>query len=419
MWREPFRTPDPWVALFHRAPGQVVVLMALSLLALLGFAGLATDVGYFRLQQRMAQTAADSAAKAGVENISGGEYTTAAQNDAALNGFTDGSDGVTVTVSKPPTSGSYSGDPNAVAVIVSKAQPTFFLWSLGFKTVTISATAVAKLASGGCVIALNKTKSNALVASGSASVSAQCAVEVDSSSSNAVVTSGSACITGTSIDIVGNYSNSSSCGPSPKPTTGIASFSDPLSSLAAPTYGTCNHTNFSISSSQTLDPGVYCNGITIKNLGTTATLNAGTYILLGGGFNVSGGASVTGSSVFFYNTGNATYAYKPVVISGGSGVTLSAPTTGTYAGILFFQDRSISSSSQNTISGASTAKIEGTLYFPTTPLTYSGGSSSSGAAYTVLIADTITFSGSSYIGDDYTSLPYGSPVAGTSGVLAE
>jgi uncharacterized membrane protein len=47
----------------------MVVMLALGLVTLRGFAGLAADVGLFRRQQRMAQTAADSAAKAAAESI--------------------------------------------------------------------------------------------------------------------------------------------------------------------------------------------------------------------------------------------------------------------------------------------------------------------------------------------------------------
>ena len=123
-----------------------------------------------------------------------------------------------------------------------------------------------------------------------------------------------------------------------------------------------------------------------------------------GVFQIKGGANGTGSGVMFYNTYNATYSYSPIVVSASSS-TLSAQTSGTYEGILFFQDRNIptndkgpSGSPQNTVSGTSTTSFTGALYFPSTPLVFIGGSSDTDC--TEFIADTLTISGTSYINND-------------------
>lgn len=86
--------------------------------------------------------------------------------------------------------------------------------------------------------------------------------------------------------------------------------------------------------------------------------------------------------------------------------------------MLFFQDRSISNTSQNTVSGGSATIFQGALYFPSTPLVYSGGSSNTHAAYTIIVANTINFSGGSYLNNDYSSVTGGSPIKG-SAVLGE
>ena len=75
----------------------------------------------------------------------------------------------------------------------------------------------------------------------------------------------------------------------------------------------------------------------------------------------------------FYNTANG-YSYGPVLITGQCTVNLTAPTSGTYAGILFYQDRNITSSSNNQINGSSNPNMVGSFYFPTTPLLITGGS---------------------------------------------
>jgi hypothetical protein len=288
-----------------------------------------------------------------------------------------------------------------VTYTVTESMPLLFSSVLGNKngTVAVRATGGIVGSSGPCILVLDPAAQNAFVASGAANVNATCGIAVNSTNSKAMVVSGSACVTASSIRVVGNYDGSSSCAIQPTPKTGVTATPDPLSSLAAPSYSNCDHTNFTLSNiTATLSPGTYCNGITIQS-NVTATFGSGQYILLGGGLTVSSNSSsISGSAVSFYNTANSQYSYKPITISGGATATLSAPSSGAMAGILFFQDRSISSSSQNQVTGASSTTLTGTLYFPTTKLVYSGGSSADAAAVTI-ITDLLEFSGPSWIAD--------------------
>jgi hypothetical protein len=399
----------------NKQAGQALVFSAFMLAALLGFVGLGIDVATLRTAQRKMQLAADSGAIAGAAEIVYGDVTTAAQADAGLNGYTNGVNGATVTVNAPPLSGAHSGVSGYVEVIVARSQPTFFAKIFGITSEPVSARAVATQTSGpACIWAINPTASQSYVASGSATLNANCGVMDLSNSSTAYVDSGGACTNATSIGIVGGYTQNA-CSTPANPTTNMIPETNPLAYLSSetPAVGACTYTNYpqiNNTPAAPLSPGVYCGGITVSGNGTTATFSTGLYILNGGGLTVSGGANAIGNNVTFYNTGNSTYQYKPIVVSGGSGTSLIAQTTGTYAGILFFQDPTISSSSQNTISGGSTTVIQGSLYFPTTPLVYSGGSAGT-AAYTIVVANTITISGNSSFGDNYSSLPGGvSPI---------
>ena len=89
--------------------GQTLVFVALGMVLLGAALGLALDLGYMRLSKRRIQTAVDSAAIAGAAEINYADVTAAAKADAASNGFTDGVNGVTVTVNSPPASGPKSG----------------------------------------------------------------------------------------------------------------------------------------------------------------------------------------------------------------------------------------------------------------------------------------------------------------------
>src|SRR6267143_3238612 len=101
----------------NREAGQTLIFVALGMVMLGAILGLAVDLGYMRYVKRRLQTAADSAAIAGAAEINYGDWQAAAKADAASNGFTDGSNGVTVTVNKPPASGPHQGLSGYVEVL--------------------------------------------------------------------------------------------------------------------------------------------------------------------------------------------------------------------------------------------------------------------------------------------------------------
>ena len=80
-----------------------------------------------------------------------------------------------------------------------------------------------------------------------------------------------------------------------------------------------------------LNPGVYCGGITISN-NARVTFNPGIYILLGGGFDASNNATLTGQNVSFYNTFDGTHPYAPVTLTNNVTATLSATSQRLLAG---------------------------------------------------------------------------------------
>ena len=100
----------------HRERGQVLPLIALCLAVLMGFAGVAVDVGYWEYQQREQQNAADAAALGGAQQLlysttgcpNQSVANTAGQTDAANNGFVNGGN-TTVTIANPSTIGVYAG----------------------------------------------------------------------------------------------------------------------------------------------------------------------------------------------------------------------------------------------------------------------------------------------------------------------
>jgi len=493
----------------RNARGQFIVLATLGLTALIGLVGLAIDIGYIYSARRQLQTAADAAAIAGVNaqlnNQSSGSQQTAL-DIAALNGFTNGKNGVTINVGPPATPPNPSTN-TYVEVDIAQAVRTIFLSVLGYPTLNVSVRAVAGTRNAtSCLYALDPSAPGAISLNGNFTINANCSVVSNSSSSSSLQANGSGTLIANSIGVAGNYSVTGSVTLTPTPHINVAPLPNPLASIAPPTVGTCSHadaTNSGIlklsannqtvtippgvyrkgiaitgtgdlltfsggnygnnislgpsiaqatfnpgqyqsgatgdsidiaggtvvfnpgqytfcgavslsgSNRVTLSPGLYSGGISVSS-GATVTFNPGNYVLAGGGLTVSGSSTLTGSSLVFYNTSGSS-GYAPITLSGNETANLSAPTSGPYVGILFFQDPSVANSKSNgsSIVGNATSTFDGILYFPTTSLSYVGNSSSNG--YTFLIADTISLGGNatSRLGSDYSTLPDGSPIKST------
>jgi hypothetical protein len=177
-------------------------------------------------------------------------------------------------------------------------------------------------------------------------------------------------MTASAISIAGGYLEKAGGTFSVRPSTGSTPVADPLAAVPEPTVASCDFTNYQLTSgSATLTAGTYCGGIRISN-GAVATFKAGTYVIQKGPLSVDG-ATVTGSNVMFYLT-NA-----PVAIVNRAKATLSAPTSGAYLGILFFQDRS--ASSEVSIDN-STAKFTGSLYLPGSTVQFNNSAVVTGTA---------------------------------------
>jgi hypothetical protein len=427
--------------------GYVFVTTAICAAVLIEFVGLAADVGYVEWQRLRAQAAADAAAAGALFQLQQGAgnaaITSAAQADAALNGFTNGMSNTAVTVNHPPLNGSLAGNSSAVEVIVHQTVRTFFLSVIGQSQAGVAARAVETLgaaANAACVYALNPSASRAFQINGGNADYFTCGLQVASSSATALHMEGSAILymeNGAGVSVVGGldltgqtkiltYPGNQTVTPGK-----ISALADPLGYVTAPsatgmTQRGASNTYYDMNKkppNNAIPQGVYCGGLTVGNTGGATFTMSGVYIMAGGGFTFNSQASISGSGVTIYNTSGpnsgvagCAAAFSPLTISGQANVTLSAPTTGSLAGMLIFQDRSITSASNNQINGGATTNLTGAIYLLHSPLLFSGTNTSSG--YMILVADTVTINGNSTVYSNYSSLPGGSPIRGTA-VLAE
>jgi Flp pilus assembly protein TadG len=394
----------------HSTPrGTVTALVAVALPVLIGVTALGLDASLLYLQRRQAQSIADGAALAGAYQIYLSSSNTSGATTAATN-FASGQGATNTTVSIPPTSGLFSGKTGYVEVTLSISQPRFFsaLWGSG----TMAATATSVARGGGTqpyssngVIVLDPSSSGSLtVAGGSQLKSTGGAIQVDSSSATAVNVNNGAQITA-SLNIVGGDTVTGGSQINGTVTTGAASVSDPLSSLAAPSVPSATTTPMSGYpgyGSFTMQPGLYSGNVSLGN-GGTFTMASGLYYIQGGSFTVANGATLTGSGVTIYiDNGGGSISFQ-----GGTTTTLTPQTSGTYAGIVYYQNRS--SSTAPTFGNGSTVNLKGTFYAAGASLTFNGGMSYSQLSSQMVVKDINISNGSSI------TVPYSSSsVAGTS-----
>jgi hypothetical protein len=153
--------------------GQILIVVAASLVVLLVIAAIVVDLGFSWLLHRQEQNAADPASIAAARylkdalgnaswNQAAGEaeacfyarenhfFPHATANDLSANGCVPANDpgSASLEVHVPPISGDYSGAPGKVQVIITSHHPSFFAGILGQDFATVSSAAVAANDSG-------------------------------------------------------------------------------------------------------------------------------------------------------------------------------------------------------------------------------------------------------------------------------
>lgn len=426
--------------------GQAVVLAAAGMVAILGFAGLALDIGQMRYERRQLQAAADAAAMAAVLELTKCAGTadcstmmTAAEQAMTENGMTVASANdlkqcasgstteLTLTINNGPCAlGSTASDPNYgntgyVEAVVSTPQNTFFARVLGINSKTISARAEAALGNSQFCVYTSTSSTDqgssgpvGILMNSTSSITAGCGIEDDSGSSDALETNSGSSIRSTIFKVTGQWGLVNGGTASPTPTTSATAVSDPLAYLQSdePTTGGCTQTNLVVAGTTSLSAGTYCGGINF-NSGSgayTVTFGAGTYVFTGD-VNVDTAVTLNG-------TGGVTlyFASGSLTMNSASTVDLVAPTSGSYAGILIWQ--ASTDSSAMIIDSNSSSTLQGAIYLPDAQLTLN--SAGNLAAYSIVdVNNLIVDSGASFtLNNNYSSLSGGSPIK-SGAMLAE
>ena len=379
--------------------GNIAIISTLMIPAIIGFCGLGAETAYWYYRQRDLQAAADVAAYDGTvrlrEGGSSGAVTDTSTATATNNGWRSGSG--TITVTTPPTTGSYQNN-RSVMVRLTENETRYFSQIFGNNapvTITVTATATYNTSGPACFLGLDKTKSGTIDFWGNATADfTSCNVVSDSIANDSFTVGGSANVHVPCAGAVGGA----------QVTTGLHLTScssvninqpytpDPYASLPAPTWGSCTNAPANPTDLGT-DGAVTCyNGTSLNNIHSNVTLH-GTIVVNGGKFSTNASGNISGSGVTLYFTNGATFD-----VNGNSTINLSAPTSGTYAGMLMYGDRT-QDFAINKLNGTNTSIMTGTVYFPTQEVDFLGNFSGQNGCMQ-LVADVIYYTGNGTFATD-------------------
>lgn len=371
--------------------GAVLVVSAIVMVAVLAVVAIVIDIGYAKQYRRLSQNSADAAALAAAQDLDG----TAARTTTALataKTWAQKND-PSITASSwagcaDPSALPYTPDPNNTCIsfaatyltvrvtLPTVTQPVFFGGVVGSKGLKVNATATATktpgtttATAGPCGLCIIEGRTLQIAGSTAISVTGG-EIQADRLTANANDSNTSI----TPVPLRWYQSNSSNWGRNVQPAP--ATFNSRYSQLSAAVPNpfaakTVDYTglvtdgsNINVSGGASpLSPNrIYTQNVNIN--GGTLTLAPGTYYFANT-LTVQGGATVTGAGVtlvFSCRASCASVGGEPGKFNFGAGtnVTITAPTSGPYAGLAIMFDPDGSQGTPNQLSGNVT--LNGAVY---------------------------------------------------------
>jgi Flp pilus assembly protein TadG len=341
--------------------GGVMMVFAVAMFPILTAVAVAVDMSTWYAERARLQTIADGAALAAARELrianASAQHVSRVAEGYVL-GAVESKGGA-----RPTVAASVGPARNAVLVdVTSPVSPIFTrIMSDRLQTVTVHAEAKVSGALPVCVIGLDPRLDKTLHLDKSARLTAErCAVYSNSSSpqglradADATVKAGLICSAG------GRFGKGTSFDPAPM--TDCPVMPDPLEARQAPAVGSCpsNAAGRTVSTNETLSPGLYCGGLHLTD-GANVTLLSGVYVIANGALRVDKNARVTGRYTSFYFSGDAAVIdFRPE-----SEISLTAMRDGNLAGLLFFEDPKAPLDRDFRVASDNARLLLGTIYLP-------------------------------------------------------
>ena len=382
--------------------GNIAIISALMMPAIVGFCGLAGETAYWYYRHRDIQGAADLAAFGGAAVLrSGGSstaITAASKADAVTNGWRQANG--TIAVNWPPTSGSWQNQQSVQVILTENQTRIFSRLFNGSAAVPISVRSTATVVAAGkaCILGLNNTAPNTVWFQGNSTATlTNCNVATNSNNALGFAQTGAstawmpcAYSSGGEVHTAGLHLTNCGAVVQHHPRT-----VDPYAGVPAPTWSGCGSAPATAPAATvniTNPDGVRCFNANTDFKGTV-NFEPGVYVISGGELLINSGTIATGSGVMFYLTNGAT-----LNVRGGSTSTFTAKTSGTYAGLLFFGDRT-QPTAINQLNGNATSSMTGAVYFPSQHVEFLGNYTGTNGCMQV-VADTIKYTGNGTFASD-------------------
>jgi Flp pilus assembly protein TadG len=378
--------------------GQFAIGFALLAPLLFGLVGGAADLIAFERNMKRMQDAADFAALAAAREGSLQGWNEQIASEVALK-FASQNLGQPVTAPDQTMMKAASASPDGqyrivtsvdavnkkVTVTIENDYYPYFL--IGYFRPSPQISVLSQASVSGemniCVIGLDPAASRTVQLSGTSKLTAPaCAIFSNSSATdglaandNSLLTADYSCSAGGAVGTMANYST--------PPVTDCRPVEDPLAARGVPANLACDHMNKTVSGLFTsLTPGVYCGGLRITK-SANVLFKPGVYVIKDGELRSDLGGIVGGSGVSFVFTGNGSrLSFDPTTV-----LAFSAPETGPYAGVLFYQDPAAPNLETFEISSKTASILLGTIYLPNGIFkVHAPNKVGDKSAYTVIIA---------------------------------
>ncbi|MGY2049964.1 TadE/TadG family type IV pilus assembly protein [Methylobacterium sp. JK268] len=393
--------------------GVVALILSLSLPVIVAASGAAVE--YARIHKRRAelQKAVDVAAlgAAGELTVAGSDRYVEARAKSLAFQSANGTDPSQTRVTATIGSGG-----STVTVAINETMQSLFGRLLTLPSMEIGASATAELSGSTriCLLTLDDSRPDGMHLHKNATLAAtSCGMFGNSTDKGGVHIENGASVDAALVCSAGGIAigRASVRGVTQ---SGCPVRTDPLASRSGPAIPSCTTTTPTvIDGSKTptalLTPGIYCKGLKITN-GAVVTFAAGIYIIDDGPLTVDKNASISGQNVGFYFTGDA----GGVLFDVKSSIDLTAPKDGVMAGLLFFENRSVSAPvaavstekytpppppppgsppmRQYRIISNNARNLLGTIYLPAGRLIVDAGNPvADRSAYTIIVARQVEF----------------------------
>ena len=386
---------------------STALTFALLSVPFMGAVGAAVDFSRASASRTAMQAVLDATALAMVKQAAAGSSTITAEDFFAATFAHPEVQNVRVTSNVSSDAGG-----TTVALRATGDVNTTFMGVMGYSVLNLQVASSANMVTEttGCILALDANASGAISMGGNTGVDlSDCSLLANSSDSSAVSIGGSSTLSALSVGAVGGVSiASSNVTLSEGVRTNLQPIIDPYADVTVPSFSGCAETNLTVKTTLTIEPGVYCNGISV-HAGAVLTLNPGIYYIDRGVFSVNGGATINGQGVTLIFTSSTGKNWPSATINGNAVVNLTAMRSGATAGLVIFGDRNAPVGTAFKLNGGSSQIFGGAIYAPTGAISYSGGANTS-TSCTQIIGNTVSLTGDSKVAincSGYSTKPFG------------